>query len=504
MIPVLSPDEASALDRASAARGVPVSTLMERAGFELASAALDVAGGAYGRRFVVVCGKGNNGGDGWVAARVLANAGAAASVVALAEPGDGPAADHRALASRSPVRVRGPEALRRELARADVVVDAVFGTGFRGVAEGAFADAISAVAACRRPVVSADIPSGVAGATGAVEGPAVRADVTVTFGAPKIGNVLLPGAALGGVLEIADVGFPADLVRSDVGLVERADVEAWLPARGVDTHKRDAGYAVVVGGSSVMTGAVMLSTASAYRAGAGLVAFAVPEPILRVVQEQVREAVAIPLPATDTGSTSGGSERLDEVLEQADALAIGPGMTTAEETGAFVRDLVVRARVPVVLDADGLNAFAGRADELAGAETPIVVTPHGGEFARLAETDVADVERDRIGAARGLAARTGCVVLLKGSRTVIAEPGGSVRVNPTGGPFLATGGTGDVLTGVIAAFLARGLEPFDAASGAAYVHGLAGALAAERNGEGTTAGDVSDHIAEAIVEVTDG
>jgi ADP-dependent NAD(P)H-hydrate dehydratase / NAD(P)H-hydrate epimerase len=504
VIPVLSPDEASALDRAAEGRGIGVSALMERAGFELASAALDLGGGAYGRRFVVVCGKGNNGGDGWVAARVLANAGAAVTVVALADAGDGPAAEKRALASRSTVRVRALEALDRELARSDVVVDAIFGTGFGGVAEGAFAEAIGAVVACERPVVAADIPSGVAGATGAVEGAAVRADVTVTFGAPKLGNVLLPGAALGGVLEIADIGFPPDLVRSDVGLVERADVAAWLPARRLDTHKRDAGYAVVVGGSSVMAGAVTLSTASAYRAGAGLVAFAVPEPILRVVQEQVREAVAIPLPATDAGSTSGGSDRLDDVLEQADALAIGPGMTTADATASFVRDLVRRARVPVVVDADGLNAFVGRIDELASAATPIVLTPHGGEFARLAGTDAADVERDRIGAARRLAARTGCVVLLKGSRTVIAEPGGSVRINATGGPFLATGGTGDVLTGVIAGFLARGVEPFDAASGAAYVHGLAGTLAAEASGDGTTAGDVSDRVARAIVEVTEG
>ncbi|HYF11826.1 MAG TPA: NAD(P)H-hydrate dehydratase, partial [Actinomycetota bacterium] len=396
------------------------------------------------------------------------------------------------------------EALGRDLARADVVVDAIVGTGFRGSAEGVVATAIDAIGTADATVVAADIPSGVDGSTGAVDGPAVRADVTVAFGAPKVGNVLLPGAAHGGLLELADVGFPQDLVRSDLGLIERNDVAGWLPQRGVDTHKRDAGYAVVVGGSAVMTGAVTLSAGAAYRAGAGLVAVAVPEPILRVVQPEVREAVFAPLPATASGSISGGSGRFDELLAQADALAIGPGMTTDDATTAFVRSVVADTELPVVLDADGLNAFAGRADELAAATAPLVLTPHAGEFARLAETDVAEIARDRIAAVRALADRTGAVVLLKGSRTVIAAAGGEVRINPTGGPALATGGTGDVLTGTIAGLLARGVAPFDAASAAAYVHGMAGAAAGERTGAGTTAGDVLEQLAPAFVRVSEG
>jgi NAD(P)H-hydrate epimerase len=507
MIPVLAPAEAAALDAAALERGIAVETLMENAGRELASAAVDVAGGAYGRRAVVVCGKGNNGGDGLVAARHLARRGVGVCVLLLVERETyrGAAAANLARLERTSARVRRFDAgaAARELARADVVIDAVFGTGFAGRVEGAPADAIAAVNERGATVVAADIPSGVDGETGAVDGPAVRADVTVTFGAPKPGVLLPPGSGLAGVLEIADIGIPTDLVRADVGLVTTADVAGWLPARGFDTHKRDAGYAAVIGGSSVMTGAVGLSAGAAYRAGAGLVAVAVPEPILRVVQPVVREAVFAPLPATSSGAIAGGSERLDGILEQVDAVAIGPGMTTDPQTQAFVRDVVRSSRVPVVLDADGLNAFAGRAGELADREGELVLTPHAGEFARLAGVGAGEVVADRIGHVRKLASQTNAVVLLKGSRTLVVSPDGSVRINPTGGPFLATGGTGDVLTGAIAALLARGLEPADAASAAAFVHGVAGSLAADATGEGTVAGDVLARLARAMTEVVE-
>jgi ADP-dependent NAD(P)H-hydrate dehydratase / NAD(P)H-hydrate epimerase len=507
MIPILTPAEASALDRAARERGISVDTLMENAGREVASAVVDVLGGTYGRRAVVVCGKGNNGGDGLVAARHLASRGVAVSVVLLEDGSvfrDAAAANLERL-GRTVARVRAfdPGSLERELARADVAVDAIFGTGFRGVAGGAAASAIELVNGAGITVVSADIPSGVNGETGSVDGVAVRADVTVTFGAPKPGVILLPGAANAGILEVVDIGFPDDLIRSDLALVGSSDVAGWLPGRDADTHKRDAGYAVVVAGSDAMTGAVGLAASAAYRAGAGLVAVGVPEPILRAVQPLAREAIFAPLPATASGTISGRSERLDAILEQADALAIGPGMTTEPDTAAFVRDLVRSVETPVVLDADGLNAFAGRASELAERHADLVLTPHAGEFARLAEVPVAELDADRVGHVRKLAAQTNAIVLLKGSRTLIAAPDGSVRVSATGGPFLATGGTGDVLTGVIAGFLARGVAPFDAASAAAFVHGVAGRLAADRTGEGTVAGDVLGRLAEAMTDLED-
>lgn len=505
MKPVLTPAEAGELDRASRARGIAAATLMEHAGREVARAAAAVAGGLYGRRAVVVCGKGNNGGDGLVAARHLASWGMRVTAVILGRPEDlrEPAADNFARLSEVDVRTRpfAARLLEREVARADVVVDAIFGTGFRGVPEDEYGAAIELVNASAAPVVAVDIPSGVNGETAVVEGDAVRADVTVTFGAAKVGLVLLPGAGYAGLVEVVDIGFPQDLLGSDLWLLERQDVAAWLPVRDAETHKRAAGVAVVIGGSRLMTGAVCLAAEAAYRAGAGLVTVAVPEGILPVVQTRLRETTFIPLPETSEGTVAASIERLEEGLEAADAVAIGPGMTTQEETSAYVRTLVRSCPVPVVVDADGLNAFAGRAGELGDRRSEAVLTPHAGEFARLAGITAREVGADRVGHARKLAADTGTTVLLKGSRTLVAEPEGRVRVNPTGGPFLATGGTGDVLTGMITGLLAQGLAPGDAAACAAYVHGMAGRRAAERTGDGTTAGDVLDHVAQALVEV---
>ncbi len=504
MRPVLLPAEAAALDEQTQARGVTADVLMESAGREVADAALRLLGGAYGRRAVVVCGKGNNGGDGLVAARYLDRAGVRTTVLTLGEDGlREPAVSNLARLDGTGVRRRGHSLAmaERELERADVAVDAIFGTGFRGVPEGAHAEAIEALNASGVPLVAVDIPSGVNGATGAVEGEAVRADLTVTFGAPKLGLVLFPGAAHAGVVEVERIGFPEDLIGSELLLVEREDVVERLPRRDPDTHKRAAGYAVVVGGSHEMTGAVALAGQAAYRAGAGLVAIAVPEGILPVIQGAVREAVFVDLPETDAGTVDGGSGRLGEVLGQADALALGPGMTTDARTSEWIRDVVRSSEVPVILDADGLNAFAGRAEELADRKADLVLTPHAGEFARLAGVSASDLQAERVRLVRELAARTAATVLLKGSRTLIATPDGVVRINPTGGPALATGGTGDVLTGMIAGLVARGLEVHDAAIAAAYAHGIAGALAATELGDGATAGDVLARVPAAMREV---
>jgi NAD(P)H-hydrate epimerase len=251
-----------------------------------------------------------------------------------------------------------------------------------------------------------------------------------------------------------------------------------------------------------MTGAVCLAAAAAARVGAGLEQVAVPEGVLPVVQTLVREATFLALPETADGTVApGATDVLSERLAAADALALGPGMTTHRETAGWIRDVVATSPVPTVLDADGLNAFAGRASELSTRRADLVLTPHAGEFARLSGGSAADIAADRVGQVRKLAAETDATVLLKGTRTLVGTPDGEVRVNPTGGPYLATGGTGDVLTGAIAGLLARGLPSADAASVAAYLHGRAGALAAARSGEGTTAGDVLDRLADALREV---
>ena len=506
MLPVLTAAETQALDRATEARGTSIEALMERAGFAVARAARREMGGTYGRRVVVVCGKGNNGGDGLVAARFLARWGAGVTVFLLARPGDlrGPAAANLGRLRGSGIRVRAFDggALDRELARAHAAVDALFGSGFRGVAEGAHADAIERLGGTPVPVVAVDIPSGVEGDTGAVPGPAVRATATVTFGAPKVGDLLYPGAAHAGRVEVVDIGFPPDLVTSDLLLVEARDVRDLLPVRAPDTHKRRSGVVLVVAGSRTMTGAARLVASGAYRAGAGLVRVAVPEGILPVVQSGLAEATFVPLPEGPAGSVAAGAwDLLRTELDGVGAVAVGPGLSTAEETPAFVRRLVGESPVPVVADADAINAFAGQPGELSRRTSEVVLTPHTGEFGRLFGLSTTDVLADRVGAVRKAAAETGCVVLLKGSRTLVAEPGGRVRINPTGTSVLATGGTGDVLTGAIATFLARGLSPQDAATAGAYVHGVAGTVAGERGGDGATSGDVARALPEAILRV---
>ena len=536
MKPVLTPAEASALDAASVERGVSIESLMERAGWEVARTVLDVTEGAYGRRAVVVCGRGHNAGDGFVAARHLDAAGARVSVVLVAgEPAGGSGTEADVSATnlsrlRDETRVRvvtGSEGLERELDRAEVVVDALVGTGLRGRVEGDVADAIEAINAAGVPVVAVDIPSGVNGTTGEVEGPAVQAMVTVAFGALKRGLVLHPGTTNAGAVEIVDIGFPAALVDADVGVTEASDISRLVPHRPPETNKRSSGTVLVIGGSRTMTGAVALAASSAYRAGAGLVSIATVESALPVVEALVPEATYIPLPETPDGSVAGESFKLLwDHMGSFDAFALGPGLGRGEETAEFARSFACASPAKIVIDADALNAFAGVPEELFERDpATAVLTPHAGEFARLvgrSADDAVDATRDRIEAVRGLAERSQQIVLLKGSRTAIGGygmvptllepialvPSGElvdrhaspVRINATGSPALATAGSGDVLTGVIAGLLARGLASFDAATAAAYVHGLAGILAARDRGEGTTAGDISQMVPRAMRE----
>jgi len=512
MIPILTPAESASLDRASAERGVTVEALMENAGHAVARAVLTVTGGGYGRRGVVLCGKGNNGGDGLVAARLLRRRGMGLTALLMAEPpafaGPAAAALRRYRNAGGRVRRFDSSAASRELARADVVVDAMFGTGFRGRPEGAYAEAIDAVNDCAAPVVAVDIPSGVEGETGAVRAGAVQADVTVTFGALKPGLVLYPGAANAGVVQVADIGFPPDLLSATAGDLwqpEATDVGALLPPRPVQSNKRSVGTVLVVAGSRTMTGAAVLAATSAYRAGAGLVTLAVPEGILRVVQPAVPEAVFLPLPETSDGTVAEEAWAVvSEQFDRVQAAAIGPGLTTNDDTQAFVRRFVAESPVAFVLDADGLNVFKGRGSSLAERRSPAVVTPHPAEFGRLTGLTTDEVAEDRLGHARKAAAEFGCPVLLKGARTIVADPGGRAVVNPTGSPNLATGGAGDVLTGVIAAFLARGLSPFDSGLAGAFVHGLAGDLAAAEVGETTVATDLPGRLPRVLSSLREG
>jgi NAD(P)H-hydrate epimerase len=503
MKPLLTPAQAAALDRATQDAGTPAETLMERAGAATARACLDLIGGGYGRRAVVVCGKGNNGGDGFVAARHLERAGVRTAVI-LMEPGaavGAPAAENlERLRRETAARVAPFDGgfLSAELRRADVAVDAIFGTGFRGAPEGVWAAAIEALNASEPPVVAIDIASGVDGATGAVDGEAVRADLTVTFGAAKLGSVLLPGAEYAGDVRVVDIGFDDEALPKDAGLTEPADVASVLPSRPTGGHKRTSGTVVVVAGSRTMTGAARLVARAAARAGAGYVVVAVPSSILPIVQAGLTETVFLPLPETPGGALA--SDALASALEalgRAHALAIGPGLGRDPETVRFVRELVRESPAPAVVDADALNAFAGDAPAFADRKADAVLTPHLGELERLAGHPLMDPVRE----ARELAAASEAVALVKGTRTVVSATDGRIRVNPTGTPALATAGTGDVLTGTIAGLMARGVPSFDAAWAAAFVHGLAGIVAGESVGDGAVAWDVAERLPEAFTRV---
>ena len=447
MIPVLTPEEMKKVD---AAASEPVDVLIGRAGAAVARVALDMLGGAYGRRVVVIAGKGNNGADGRAAAARLERRGVRTRVVDAAD----------ALPVVPPC---------------DLVVDAAYGTGFRGHYDAPDADGA--------PVLSVDIPSGVDGLTGEAPDDAVQADVTVTFAALKPGLLLSPGAERCGRVELVDIGL--DVAGATAHLVEATDVGSWLPDRAPDAHKwRSAVW--VVAGSRGMTGAADLCARAAMRAGAGMVRLGVPG----------LEEPAPPLEVVGRLLPAGGWER--EVLDELDrfrSLLVGPGLGRTEATRVAVRALVAAAPAPVIVDADGLFAL-GDADTaaqvIAPRRHPTVLTPHEGEFAGLAGDPPGP---DRIGSVRALARRTGAAVLLKGSTTVVAAPDGRVLLENEGDARLATAGTGDVLSGVVAAFLAQGLSAPEAAAAAAFVHATAGHLGWPR---GLVAGDLVDLLPAAL------
>jgi NAD(P)H-hydrate epimerase len=472
----------AARDFAAIAGGISEATLVDRAGGAVARGARRLLGGTYGRRVVIVCGKGNNGADGRVAGERLAGWGARVDRFELAG-------------------MTRPQ-LNRALGRADLAVDAMFGTGFRGTLTDDAAFAAGALSSASCPVLAVDIPSGVDGLTGAVRGPAVEAVATVCLAALKPGLVLFPGAGLAGDVEVSDIGVDPSDPPPALGLIEEADVAAWLPRRPFESHKWSVGGVFVVGGSMGMTGAVMLASRAALRAGAGIVVAGLPGDA--AAGGAGGEVITRSLPATEDGALdeSAAKEVLDG-LDRFRALVVGPGLGQAGTTVAMVRRLVAEAPVPLVLDADGLNALGGDLDLLAARPAATIITPHAGEYARRAGEPVGD---DRVAAARRLAERADSVVLLKGSRTVVADPTGRGAINPNGGPWLATAGTGDVLSGVVGALAAAGLPSFEAAAAAAWLHGRAAEARVlhpppRRHAAGLVAGDLVDALPDVLAGV---
>jgi NAD(P)H-hydrate epimerase len=518
MLKVVTAKEMQELDRrATAEYGIPSLLLMENAGAETAREMRAAFPALSRERVVVLCGRGNNGGDGFVVARHLRARGTSVEAFLLARREElrGDARINLEILEKlgaAPAEITAASdlgALKERIASADVVVDALLGTGARGPTVGLFAEAIESVNRAGRPVVAVDIPSGLVADSSEAAGPVIQATLTVTFALPKRCLLLYPAAGYAGSVRVADIGIPRELCRDPkltLGLLEAADAASAFPPRDPASHKGTFGHVLVVAGSVGKTGAAALCALAAQRAGAGLVTLAVPESLNDILEVKLTEVMTAPLP--ETAARTVASDALKPLLALAEgksAIAIGPGLTTHPSTRQLVCDLLTSLGLPMVVDADGINALEGRAGLLARAAGPVILTPHPGELSRLLGMERAEVLAQRIALAPQVAADHHVTLVLKMARSLIAGPEGSVAIVPTGNPGMATGGTGDVLTGLIAGLLARGVPPGPAAHAGTYVHGLAGDIAAARVGqEAMLAGDLLDCLPEAIRQVKTG
>lgn len=499
-IPILTAEQMQNVDRITIQEiGIPGAVLMEQAGKACAEEAERLLPAGHPGRVAVVCGKGNNGGDGLVAARHLHHAGHRVEIFLLAHPdslrGDAELNKHVLDRLNLSINVRAShESVRNmDLGCYDVIVDAIFGTGLSKEVRGVFATAIETINASGVPVVAVDVPSGLSADDGRVMGCAVAASATVTFGAPKRGHLLYPGAKRVGDLTVVDIGFPPHLFPSGddaTWLLTDEDLEPYLKLREPDAHKGHFGHLLVVAGSTDKPGAAGLCCRAAGRCGAGLVSLgAPPEVIAQVVNG----------PVEYMGQPVRNFEDLAAACEGKQAMALGPGLGQSPAAANLVRRAVAELALPMVVDADGLNNLAGHLELLDRPADERVLTPHPGEMARLLECSVAEVQADRFGAARRLAAAGRCVVVLKGAGTIVADAAGTAMLVPTGNPGMASGGAGDVLTGMIGALLVQGLNPLEAASVGAYLHGATGDLAARIQGQrGQLAGDLIDLLPQVL------
>lgn len=508
MLYLLTAEEAQTIDRAAIKElGIPGVVLMENAGLQVAEVIYKIIGDPKGKKIAIFAGKGNNGGDGFVVARHLINAGAEVKVLMFADitevTGDAKINLNILQSMGNKVYPIGnPNSInivKLTLLYSELIVDAIYGTGFKGEVPDHVGNIIELINTSEKPVISVDIPSGLEASTGKVHGYCIKASQTVTFGQAKLGLLVHDGPEHTGELTVADISIPSSLVKNlniNRFLSTPELIRGFIPYRKADSHKGSFGKVLVVGGSAGMTGAAALAGDAALRAGAGLATVAVPKSLHSIMEVKITEAMTKPLPETDDFSVSVEAlSVVEELMDQADVLALGPGLSTNQETLEFVRKLVPRLSKPAVIDADALNALAGHTEILAEASSSIVMTPHPGEMARLLGIKTEEVQNNRIEVASEAAKKWKTVVVLKGYRTIIASPDGRLYVNSTGNPGMASGGMGDVLTGIIAGLLAQGLGPIEAAATGAYFHGAAGDLgAAEKGMLSLTAGDVLAYL----------
>ncbi|MCM0082338.1 NAD(P)H-hydrate dehydratase [Geomonas sp. Red32] len=490
--------------------GIPGVTLMENAGKGCADAIDEAYGPGAGKTVLIVAGKGNNGGDGFVISRLLSERGWNAPVLLLAATdsvtGDAAVNLNRLEMGRVVFAPDGIGAHRGLFSRADVIVDALLGTGVKSEVTGIYGEAIDAINESGVPVVAVDIPSGVDAGNGRILGRAVRADITVSFALAKLGNVLYPGAQCGGRLLVREIGMPGQVVAEAEGynFINAAATASLMRPRPLTSHKGSNGHCLVVAGSSGKTGAAAMSANSAVRTGSGLVTLAVPAGLNAILEAKSTEAMTVPLGRADATHLTAGL--LGEILHLAkgkDVVALGPGIGTDPSTVYLVHSLAASLGLPLVIDADGLNAVAANVALLASRPGETVLTPHPGEMSRLTGASIAEIESDRLGCARAFATSHRVYLILKGARTVVAAPDGRVAINGSGNPGMASGGMGDVLTGVVASLVGQGYPLFDACCLGVFLHGHAADLAAARRGTcGLAATDVQEALPEALKSLT--
>ncbi len=517
MLPLLTAGQMQRCDRAAIEKyRIPGLLLMENAGRAVVDAMEQLSGNLCAKRVLVCCGKGNNGGDGFVIARHLANRGVFPDLLLLAKRTEvrGDARTNlevllRMARGKDPAlrvtEIRNAGTLRR-IARPDLIVDAIFGTGFEAEPSGIYRTVIDWINTRGVPVVAVDIPSGVVASTGEVRGAAVRAQLTVTMAAAKIGHFIGAGPDYCGTVRVADISIPRAVLAprgKAVLRVEEEDIRRVLPSRPRTAHKYTAGKVLVVAGSRQYTGAAHLAAHAALRAGAGAVLLAVPGSIRQIMARKTTEVIVLPMEETAGGTLAARS--IDLLLEKsawADAVVMGPGMSRDPETDELILRLIREIDRPLVLDADGLTALASRPAVARKRRAALVLTPHTGELARLVRGDAAVLETRRIEAARAAARSLKSILILKGAPTVTARTDGTAVVNSTGNPGMATIGAGDVLAGLVGGLLAQGMNAFDAGFAGVFLHGRAGDLAAARYGQRSIlATDILEHLAPALLEV---
>ncbi len=512
---LVTPDEMKIIDKTVIDEfGIPGIVLMENAALGVVQEVGKILGDIPGKHTIVLAGKGNNGGDAFAVARHLFNMGAHVSVHVLARLAD-ISADAKTnldilikmgMEVKEVTKGEHIDEIRDRLKFAHIVVDGLLGTGLKGEVKGVMAGIIGVVNDSCVPVVAVDIPSGVNGATGEVSTACIKARSTVTFGFPKLGQLVHPGCEYVGKLEIVDIGIPraaVEEVKVENHLIDLEFVSQLMPERYTNSNKGNYGKILVVAGSRGMTGAACLTGGAALRTGSGLVYMAAPLSLLPVYAGALIEALTIPLEDANKGYIT--KESVCEILsrlEGVDVAAVGPGLSIGDETKDVVFSIIKSSKVPIVLDADGINLLAKDLSVLRNLRAQIVITPHPGEMARLLGVGVKEVQSDRINIARSFSKKWGVITVLKGSRTIIASPEGEIYINATGNAGMSTGGSGDVLTGIIASLIGQGVKPLDAAVAGVYLHGLCGDNVAKRKGEhGLIAGDLVQEIPYVMLDI---